>query len=241
MRIDVAPTCEALDPAVVGASTVLVVDVLRASTSIVLALANGCAAVVPVADPEEARRRATETCGALVAGKRRGEPLAGFDLGNSPIEFTADRVAGRTLVFTTSNGTRTLVAVRRAPAIGVAGFVNAGAAAVWAAGQGRHVLIACAGERGARSLEDLVCAGVLVDRLLATAPSGQPTAAAAEARRLAAPYAGDVGRLARDSSWARRLRSVGRGGDLEVCLALDTTPLVPVYRADVDKVVCPRG
>jgi len=241
VRIDVAPTREALDPAVVGVSTVLVVDVLRASTSIVTALANGCAAVVPVADPEEARRRAAALNDGLVAGERRGEPLAGFDLGNSPIEFTAERVAGRTLVFTTSNGTRTLVAVRQALAIGVAGFVNAAAAAGWAVAQGRHVLIACAGERGERSLEDLVCAGVLVDRLLTAWPTAQPTAAAAEARRLAAAYADDVGRLARDSMWARHLTSVGRARDVNACLALDTTALVPVYRADVDKVVCPRG
>ena len=112
MRLDVAVTPEALNPADLPASTVLVVDVLRASTTIITALSNGCVAVVPVSDADEARRRAAATPGALIAGERRGEPLQGFDLGNSPLEFSPARVGGRTVVFTTSNGTRALVAVR---------------------------------------------------------------------------------------------------------------------------------
>ena len=119
MRVDVAPTPDAVVAAMLPGAAVLVVDVLRASTSIITALANGCVAVVPVSEPEEARRRAATIPGSLVAGERRGEPLKGFDLGNSPLEFGRDRVAGRTIVMTTSNGTRALVAVRRAAHVGV--------------------------------------------------------------------------------------------------------------------------
>ncbi|MFI4946744.1 MAG: 2-phosphosulfolactate phosphatase, partial [Burkholderiales bacterium] len=96
MRVDVALLPAALVPATLGAATVLVIDVLRASTTIVTALTNGCRAVVPLDDPEEARRRAAATAGSLIAGERRGEPLEGFDLGNSPLEFTREQVAGRT-------------------------------------------------------------------------------------------------------------------------------------------------
>src|SRR5204863_58378 len=84
VRVDVAVTPDGLDRAAVPTSTVLVVDVLRASTCIVTAPANGCAAIVPVATPEEARARLAGLPEALVAGERRGEPLQGFDLGNSP-------------------------------------------------------------------------------------------------------------------------------------------------------------
>lgn len=241
MRIDVAVTPDRLDPAVVPTSTVLVVDVLRASTSIVAALANGCEAIVPVGDPDEARRRAATLPRALVAGERRGEPLEGFDLGNSPLEFTADRVAGRTVVMTTSNGTRALLAARGAPQIGVAAFVNLAAAAAWALGQGRDVLVLCSGERGARSLEDHVCAGLLVERLHAAEPGAVPTPAAAEAQAEAGPYGKDVARLAQDSPWARHLASRGRTADIAACLALDTSTLVPIYRPDVDKVVRGHG
>jgi 2-phosphosulfolactate phosphatase len=237
VRIDVAATPDGLDPAAVAAATVLVIDVLRASTCIVTALANGCEAIVPVASPEEARRRAAELDRSLIAGERRGEPLQGFDLGNSPLEFTRGRVGGRTIVMTTSNGTRALVAARSAPAVGVAAFINHAAAAAWALARQRDVLLLCAGERGARSLEDYVCAGMLVERLAAAEPGAAPTPEAERAADAARPYGKDVGRLAQDSSWARHLTSVGRGRDVAACLALDTRSLVPEYRRDVDKIV----
>jgi 2-phosphosulfolactate phosphatase len=240
VRLDVAVTPDVLEVADLPASTVLVVDVLRASTTIVTALANGCVAVVPVTDADEARRRAAATPGALIAGERRGEPLQGFDLGNSPLEFTPSRVGGRTVVFTTSNGTRALVAVRAAAAVGVAAFVNASAAAAWAVAQGRDVVVACAGERGAVSLEDHVCAGLLVERALAAEPAASTTEAAAQALALARRYGKEVSRLAADSRWARHLAASGRGADVTACLALDTSTLVPVYRAAVDKVIWAR-
>lgn len=239
MRIDVAATPDGLEPAAVAASTVLVIDVLRASTCIVTALANGCAAIVPVASPEEARRRAALD-NALIAGERRGEPLEGFDLGNSPLEFTRGRVGGRTVVMTTSNGTRALVAARPAAAVGVAAFINHGAAAAWILAGGRDVLLLCAGERGARSLEDYICAGMFVERLVAADPGAAPTAEAERALGAARPYGKDVGRLAQDSSWARHLASVGRGRDVAACLALDTRALVPEYRRNIDKIVASR-
>jgi 2-phosphosulfolactate phosphatase len=241
VRVDVAVTPDGLDRAAVPSSTVLVIDVLRAATCIVTALANGCAAIVPVATPEEARARLAGLPEALVAGERRGEPLQGFDLGNSPLEFTRARIGGRAVIMTTSNGTRALLAARGAAAIGVAAFVNLGAAVAWALGARRDVLLLCAGERGARSLEDHVCAGLLAERLLAAEPGAEATPAATEAAALARPYGKDVGRLARASSWARHLASRGRAADVAACLTLDTATVVPVYRADVDKVVAARG
>jgi len=218
---------------------VLVIDVLRASTTIITALANGCAGIVPVADPDEARRRASELPppAALTAGERRGEPIAGFDLGNSPIDCTAERVRGRLIVFTTSNGTRALLAARTAAAVGVAALVNLSAAASWSLGRGRDVVLLCAGERGAVSLEDHVCAGLLAGRLRRDEPSVLLTPAAEEAARVAGGYGKEVSRLAKDSAWARHLARTGRGGDVAACLVLDTTTIVPVYRPDVDKVV----
>jgi len=239
VRVDVVPTAQAVARGQLAGATVLVVDVLRASTSIVSALDAGCAAVVPVAEPEEAlaRARAAGGDGVLAAGERRGLPIPGFDLGNSPLEFTDGRVRGKTVVFTTSNGTRALLAARGAAAVGVAALVNAGAAAAWALAEARDVVVLCAGERGQRSLEDWVCAGLLVERMRRRAPDLALTPAAAAAAAEARGYAGDPARLAEDSPWARRLRAVGRGGDVAACLRLDTSVLVPVYLASVDKVV----
>jgi 2-phosphosulfolactate phosphatase len=239
VRIDVVPTVEAVAPSALAGVVVLVVDVLRASTTMITALAHGCAGIVPVIDAGEARRRAAMlgAGSAVLAGERRGETIPGFLLGNSPLEVSAERVGGRTLVFTTSNGTRALLAARGAAAVGVAAFVNLSAAVAWARTAGGDVTVLCAGERGQISLEDYVCAGFLAERLAGSERDGRLSPRAQDAVRTSADYAGDVGRLARASSWARRLARNGRGGDVAACLALDTSTLVPVYQADVDKVV----
>src|SRR5439155_743156 len=90
---------------------------LRASTTMITAFAHGCASITPVADPAEARRLAAAQGAdvALAAGERRGEPVPGLDLGNSPVEFAIERVRGRAVYFTTSNGTRALRRGRHAP------------------------------------------------------------------------------------------------------------------------------
>src|SRR5439155_1407759 len=187
--------------------TVLVIDVLRASTTIITALSNGCDAIVPVADPQDARRRATEARNgsALVAGERQGEPIPGFDLSNSPVEFQSPHVRGKTVYFTTSNGTRALLASRAANAIGIAALVNVTAAATWAAAAGRAVTIVCAGSHGRRSLEDWTCGGLAVERILVAVPAAVLTQAARDALDTGRQYAADVGRLKRDAPWARRL------------------------------------
>ncbi len=239
MRVDVALTAQSVVPSQTAGRSVLVVDVLRASTTIIAALGGGCAGVVPVADEAEARRRAAALPAeaVLLAGERRGEPIPGFDLGNSPLEFTEERVRGKLVIFTTSNGTQALLAARPAAAVAVAALVNLSAAAAWALGGRRDVTIVCAGERGAESLEDRVCAGLLVERLTQEEPGVALTAAADAARRAGRAYGKEVRRLAGDALWARRLAARGRAADVAACLALDTTTLVPVYRADVDKVV----
>src|SRR5206468_1481453 len=141
------------------------------------------------------------------------------------------RVGGRAVIMTTSNGTRALLAARGAAAIGVAAFVNLGPAAAWALAGSRDVLLLCSGERGARSLEDHVCAGLLAERLLAGEPGARATAAAEAATAAARPYGKDIARLAHDSSWARHLASRGRAADGAACLSLDAAGIVPVSRA----------
>jgi 2-phosphosulfolactate phosphatase len=239
VRIDVAPTADAVVAADLGGVTALIIDVLRASTTIITALSNGCDAVVPVADPQDARRRAAETPNgtALVAGERQGEPIPGFDLSNSPVEFQSPHVRGKTVFFTTSNGTRALLAARAAEAIGITALVNVTAAAAWAAGAGRDVAIVCAGSHGKHSLEDWTCGGLAVERILAAMPTAVLTDAARDALATGRRYAADVGRLKQDAPWARRLIAAGRAADVDVCLRLDTTKLVPRYVAKFDKIV----
>jgi 2-phosphosulfolactate phosphatase len=174
---------------------------------------------------------------ALAAGERQGEPIPGFDLSNSPVEFQSARVRGRTVYFTTSNGTRALLAARAAHAIGVAALVNVTAAAAWAADTGRDVAVLCAGSHGACSLEDWTCGGLVVERILGAVPGAVLTEAARDALETGRRYAADVGRLKRDAPWARRLIAAGRAADVDACLRLDTTKLVPRYVPKFDKIV----
>lgn len=230
--IDVAFTLEELGRIPLAGASAVVVDVVRASTTIVTALAHGARAVLPVATPDEAiaRARAWTDGRALLGGERGGAPPPGFECGNSPAEYTAARVRGRTVVFTTTNGTRALLAVAGAKQVAVGGFVNAAAVGRWLARQPGELLLVCAGELGRFCLEDATCAGLLVARLRAARPETTPSDAARAAELLYAHYRADLPRMLGDAAWAQLLVAQGRGGDLPLCAALDAYDVVPVAR-----------
>src|SRR6266851_2822633 len=227
MRVHVALTPAEFPDAPLSGRVALAVDVLRATTASVAACDAGCRRVVPVAEAVAARD-GTDT---VLAGERGGEALAGFHLGNSPAEFTADRVGGRTVVLTTTNGTAAMLAASRAAAAGLAALTNVTAAARWALEQGRDVTILCAGDNGAFSLEDTVCAGLLVGRLADASPGAVLSEGAQAALGLGRHYAARLDRLAEDSSWARKLLRLGRAADVTWCLRTDVSLVVPVFVA----------
>jgi 2-phosphosulfolactate phosphatase len=243
--IDVALTLEEARGMPLAGVTAVVLDVVRASTTIVAALAGGARAVIPVGSPDEARALARGGSGGqvLMGGERGGAPPPGFDHGNSPAEYTPDRVRGCTVAFTTTNGTRALLALAGARRIAVGGFVNAAAVARWVAREPGDALLVCAGERGRFCLEDAVCAGLLVSRLAAA--DGALTDAARAARALWERYAGDLGAMLADATWAQALVAQGRGADLPLCVALDVHDVVPVLRNGVlvasDRNLTPLG
>lgn len=147
-------------------AAVVVIDVLRASTTITHALTAGCREVVPCLEVDDARRiaagmRAGE---AVLGGERGGLPIAGFALGNSPDECRPDTVGGRSLVFTTTNGTKAMLACRRARRVLIGAFVNLSAVCRLLAGE-TNVHLLCAGTRGKITREDVLFAGAVADRL----------------------------------------------------------------------------
>jgi 2-phosphosulfolactate phosphatase len=227
--VDVAFTAEELERVPLEGRVVVVIDVVRASTTIVTALAHGAAAVVPVRTPDEARARARAAAdGAILGGERGGAAPSGFECGNSPREYATPRVVGRTIVFTTTNGTRALLAAAGAAAVAVGGFVNARAVVDWIDRRGGEVVLGCSGETGRFCLEDAACAGLLVERLAERHPAVELSDSARAAALVARRYGGDLEALMADAAWARVLVSRGRGADLGLCAALDAYRLVPV-------------
>jgi 2-phosphosulfolactate phosphatase len=158
----------------------IVIDVLRATTVMAHALDAGAEAIIPRLEVDEARRIAGQLGRgrALLAGERRGEPISGFDLANSPGQFTPEVCRGKTIVMTTTNGTKALLAAREADRVLVAAFVNRKATVLAVAHESRPIHLVCAGTDGFVSFEDTMLAGLLAGCL--GRPSGNDAALIAQ-------------------------------------------------------------
>jgi 2-phosphosulfolactate phosphatase len=234
VRLDVVFGASAVNPADVAGRVVAVIDVLRASTSIATALNHGARSVVPLDSAEEVIRRSKsfERRDVRLAGERRMLAVPGFDLGNSPREFTRKAVDGRTILMSTTNGTPALVAAQGARDVIVASYVNYSAALAFlrsAARGGIDVTIVCAGREKQFSMEDATCAGRYV-RGIARRLSGVQQNDAAQTCALLDRHHGDrLAEMFAESDHGRALAAAGFEADLEACAAIDAHPVVPVY------------
>ncbi len=225
-------------PADVVGRVVVVIDVLRAASTVATALTNGARAVYPFASVEETARRGGEMGRDAVrlAGERRMLRIDGFDFGNSPLEFSRDAVAGHTILCTTSNGTAALVATHGARSCFFTGFVNAGRtvdALVRGAADGHDITIICAGTDRHAALEDLVCAGRLVRQLVEQTADGISLSDGARiAMTVEAPYRESIAALQTDASHAVTLGAAGFRADVEYCLGVDTVPVLVTYKSN---------
>ncbi|HHT48470.1 MAG TPA: 2-phosphosulfolactate phosphatase [Firmicutes bacterium] len=214
--------------------TVVVIDVLRASSTIVTALTNGCFAVYPVADPGAAalfKRQLGPPC--LIGGERRGQKIPGFDLGNSPLEYTAAVVADQRIILTTSNGTKALLEAQGAEEILIGAFLNAGHLSSYLAPKA-EVVFFCAGTNGEPGLEDLLCAGLMTERLLAAGVEATLTDAAqlglVTYRHLLGIPQADSTTVLHQTQHSRYLESIGFADDLAYCAQIDARPCLPRYQ-----------
>lgn len=156
-----------IPPGALKGGVAVVVDVLRATTAMVHALNSGCAAIIPCLEVEDAKAAASRLPSGsyVLAGERQGIPIPGFDFGNSPGSFTPEVVRGKTLVMTTTNGTRAILASLDADRILIAAFPNAGQTVAALEAEGRPIHIVCSGTNGRVSIEDTVLAGYFVHAL----------------------------------------------------------------------------
>ncbi len=231
-----------VEPEELLGGTVVVIDVLRSTTTIVHALAAGAREVIPCAEVEEARKIAAQIPAdqVVLGGERGGLAVKGFDLGNSPQDYTVDRLRGKTLVITTTNGTRAMAHAQTASRIFLGAFVNVSALCEQLQGHPAiHVL--CAGTDGQSSEDDILMAGMLVDRLQRREGLGYMlnaqalTAQEMWLHEFALPLALgaetlEAERLAealRDTPGGRNLAALGLDADILAAARIDRFAIVP--------------
>jgi 2-phosphosulfolactate phosphatase len=219
-----------LGPANDPHEVVVVIDVLRATTSIVCALAHGAREIVPVADPATAREIAAVTDHAFLAGESGNRKIPGFDIGNSPSEYD-DRLSGKNLIMVTTNGTRALAGLREAPTVWCAALANISTVAqALAASAASAATIVCSGQMGAFSLEDFVCAGALVAKLHEIRPISCDDESMA-ARELYYGHREKLSDLIRCGNHAKSLAKSGFASDIEFCSVVDRHAILPTMHA----------
>ncbi|HSW09433.1 MAG TPA: 2-phosphosulfolactate phosphatase [Bacillota bacterium] len=236
MKVDVFPTVQAVRAGELSGRVAIAIDVLRATTTAVTALANGSAGVVAVRDPEEALALAANLpAGSYVLGGERGSlRLPGFHLGNSPGEYAAEAVAGRRVILATTNGTAAIRLAGQAQAAGAACLLNGRAIGAWAAMTGLDLTILCAGTQGEFSVDDVVCAGQVVDAFCeARGEDADLSDLALCARELFVGARHRLLDILQRTRHGRRLTALGFGADLEYAARADSCRLVSVLEEGV--------
>jgi 2-phosphosulfolactate phosphatase len=237
----------ALKPRDLRETVCVVFDVLRATSTMVTALANGAAAIIPVEDIPEALALRKERPEVLLAGERDGvripASLTGsipFDLGNSPREFTREAIAGRTIVTTTTNGTRALRACARARLVLLGAFLNLRATAdVIIEEAPPHLLLVCGGTREEAAYEDVLCAGALCDLLWAKFGRGKVADSVLMARKLYHLEKNDLSSAFSQTRNGARLMAIPElRGDLSFCAQHDILSLVARLGKEGQSAVC---
>lgn len=236
MAIDVYATADAIEKDLRNHVCILV-DVLRATSVISTAIEHNCHSVIPVLEVEDAvsMSRSFGRDRVLLCGERQSLPIEGFNLSNSPLEFTEEMVSGRVIVLTTTNGTRAIHKIGAYKRLLIGSFLNAEAVAKSAVSSGDNIAIICAGTMGRYSTDDILCAGSLISHMLDHSPKHTLCDLSRTALALYDSYKDDIYGALVGSVHFERLRSLGKEDDLRYCLQEDIIQAVPAYENGVIK------
>ncbi|MBL7719476.1 MAG: 2-phosphosulfolactate phosphatase [Flavipsychrobacter sp.] len=210
-------------------AVVVIIDVFRATSTIAAALDNGAQCVIPVASVPECVDLGRTIENAITAGERDGKVAEGLEYGNSPLEYPKEFVQGRTVVLTTTNGTRLLHMVKDAAVIITGSFLNLGAVCDFLIAQNKNVLLGCAAWKDRFNMEDTLFAGAVVNRIRDHFALNCDSARAANSLYEQSAKGSFIDFL-RDSSHYRRLSGFGLVGDMEYCTTPDLHPVVPILQ-----------
>lgn len=210
------------------AEIVVVIDVLRATSAICMAFHYGVKSIIPISTLEEAFEYKKK--GFLVAAERDGQVVEGFKFGNSPFSYMTPEIKGKTLVMTTTNGTKTINVARDAGTVVVGSLLNLDALSEWLIKQNKNTLLLCSGWKNKFNLEDTICAGAIAEKLLSSMKfeSGEDSSVAAKYLYLSAKenYLGYL----KSSSHRSRLKALNLNKDVKFCLTPNQTSVIPVLK-----------
>jgi len=239
MKLDVLFSPVQADELFFTGKTTVVIDVLRASSTIITALSNGAKEVVPVGTVEFAVKVSGGIFGGqtLLGGERNTKKIEGFALGNSPSEYTKEIVSGKSIVFYSTNGSRAIVKAKYSTNLFVCSFNNLKTVAKHIKMLNQDVIILCAGNNNLFSLEDSVCAGMLVSELIAGNKTIELTDASTGALTLFKSFGKNIFKMLSETDHGQLLINNGFEEDLKACAVLDSTDVIPFYSGNVLKVL----
>jgi 2-phosphosulfolactate phosphatase len=210
--------------------TVVVIDVLRSCSTIQTALERGASSIIPLGDNDDAGRytRYLDAASVLLCGEKDGKKVEGYQLGNSPMEFTEDVIRGKTILFKTTNGTKAITRSTGARKLLVGSFLNLSAVADELRQEAASgVVLICSGWHSRLSIEDMLCAGAIIHKVFDNNMPGEATDGVKMAYGLFEKFGHDIPALISECNHAKRLRDLGYGDDVSYCSQVDLFGGVP--------------
>jgi 2-phosphosulfolactate phosphatase len=230
-KLDTCLSPALYEPDVHANSIVVIIDILRATSAICTAFENGAHSIIPVAEIQEAKDYKSR--GYLVAAEHDGYVLDFADFGNSPFNFTREKVEGRTIVYRTTNGTGIINLASKAPKIAIGSFLNIRALTGWITDQEENVVLFCAGWKNSFNLEDTICAGAIAERLINSSLYSTICDSTLAAVDLWSIAKNDLTGYIEKVAQRTRLRNKGLDECIEFCLTPDFTKKIPIIKNGV--------
>lgn len=230
-KIDVYSTAASLQEDDLRSKTVVVIDVLRATSTIITALQNGAKGIIPVQDMGDASKIAInlDSSQFLLCGEKDGKKIEGYHLGNSPLEYTKKVVNKKTLILNTTNGTKAIGRAVGANKILIGGFLNLSCVVEKLKTLTGEIIILCAGWKNRLSLEDMLCAGMIVHELNEGDLPQNARDGAKIAFALYDAFGRDIEKVVAESNHAVRLRHLVDSGDVAYCTRINEIPILPTF------------
>jgi len=214
---------------------IVIIDVLRASSTIVTALMNGAKGIIPVMDMGEASRisQSVDSDNILLCGEKDGIKIEGYDLGNSPFEYDRKTVEGKTLIFNTTNGTKAIKKGVGSAELYVAAFLNLSAVVEKLQNEQKDIVLVCAGWRGRLGLEDLLLAGNIIYKLNNGNENTDLRDGSKVALGIYEKYQHNIEEVILNSNHAARLKGLAGDEDINYCTKVDISTLLPVLKEGI--------